>query len=95
MLYVSAIAVTVTLGSFLAIVIAGLWFRSGETQAAWGVLWVYSIPSFVVLSALSWLVYVRYRQATSAAETTVIYLGNLLVVLAGGLALTYAAALLW
>jgi hypothetical protein len=71
------------------------WFQSGETQAAWGVLWVYSIPSFVVLSALSWLVYVRYRRATNAAATTVIYLGNLLVVLAGGFALTYAAFLLW
>jgi hypothetical protein len=93
LLYVGSIAVNTILGSLLAIVAARNVFPSGEAWIAAGVLWAFSLPSFLVLSVLSWFVYVRYRQAKSAMVTGLIYAGNLLVVLAGGFALTYWALL--
>ena len=93
-LYVLSLAVIAIAASLIAIVAVEHRFATPEAWIATGVLWAFSIPAFVVLSALSWPVYQRYRQARKALATSVIYLGNLLIVMIGGVALAYALVVL-
>jgi hypothetical protein len=89
LLYVSSIAAIAGLSSFLTVVAAKSWFPSGEAWEGAGLLWAFSVPSIVVLSALSWPVYVRYRRAHTMKATTLIYLANVIGILIGGFAATY------
>jgi hypothetical protein len=94
LLYVLSLSVIAIAGSLVAILVAENRFASGEGWIATGVLWVFSIPGFVVLSVLSWPVYRRYRQATGALGAMVIFSVNLLAVMIGGVASAYAVVVL-
>lgn len=89
LLYCASLAVTAVGGSLLGVVSAERFFVSGESWIAAGVFWAYSVPAMIALSLGSGAVYRAYRRSASAWSAAVFYLGNLLFVLAGGVAITW------
>jgi len=92
--YVSSLAFSACVGSLLLIVGAQSRFSSGEAWIEVGVLWAFSIPAAIVLSACSWFIYPAFRRAAGVATPSIIYVVNLASVAIGAPVLTYMVILL-
>ena len=87
--YAFSLAVSATLVRLVVVVASEALFPSAESWTGAGILWAFSIPGIVALSACSCLVYPAYRRAANPTATGLIYLGNLACVAVGGPLLTY------
>ncbi len=85
-----AYACTLAVSSIICLMAAVLVFVPvGESQEAAGIVWAWSIPAMIALSALSCFVYPTFRRATTTIRTSVIYLANLAAVAISGPGLVY------
>ena len=89
--FVISVAANAALTSFICVaVLATLLVEPGEEQLGWGILWVFSVPGFLLFSVISLLAYPRYLSSESAARRLGIYAAVVAIVGISAFALAFA-----
>lgn len=87
--FVSSIAVSSAIFSFLITAITGTYIVHGETAIGVGLLWAFSLPAIVVLSLLTLSAYSRYLTFEKSSVRLAFYGGCVLCVAVVAQPITY------